>query len=338
MTSADHTELSASIVPVDLADHFDGERMASVVSISGDAVASLEMSVIRTAQFLAHPIVASNFGISPEAAPFRDPHAPLAILGSLSSDIGGVQHRSGSATALTERASFEAIRLSLSHSVTKAPYAVAVNVPSDQVDLFARCAEDGVRELYQHSRYVLDLPRGGTEESFLASLNSKTRRTWLLDTRADLSLNFPAGVESPGGIIAEAAPMIADVRRRNGVHTHPLLVELELERWAREHAPTAVVFTRRNARGKLIAACLASVANEQLHLYDVGLTLDERQRGVLYRMAVFLQPLRFAIAHGLHRVHLGYGHDLPKSSRGATGISMHSLLIPLEPMPSSPGS
>lgn len=324
---AEHTELSASITPLDPAEPIDGERMASVVSVGHDVVATLDFSVITTAQFLAHPIVASNFGISAKAAPFRDPRTPLTILGSMSSDIGGVRHGSHYSADMTERASAQAVRLALSHSASRTRHAVAVNVPSEQVELFARSSEHDVHELYQHSRYVLDLPRGETEEGFLSALSSKTRRTWLMDVRADLALSCPGVTEPPATLIADAALLIAEVRQRNGVRTHPVLVEYELDRWAREVGPTALAFTRRDTRGDLIAVCFAHVADEQLHLYDVGLTSDESHRGVLYRMAVFLQPLRFALSRGLHRIHLGYGHDLPKVSRGARGTSMHSFLL-----------
>lgn len=299
----------------------------SAVELDGAYVAALELSVITARQFLGHPIVASNFDLSAEMAPFRDPDATLMILGSLTSNVGGVQHGANFAEELTQAASVEVIKFALSHSATRTPYSIAVNVPSDQVELFTRSAEADASEIYRHSRYHLDLPHGVSEDGFLASLNARTRRTWMTDVRADLAMDARAGVEDPREIRNDVAPMIADVRRRNGVQTHAVLVEHELELWERRNPSTGVAFTRRDGGGALVAACLASVADGQLHLYDIGLTSDSDRRGALYRLAVFLQPLRFAIAHGLSRVHLGYGHDIPKSSRGATGTSMHSLMI-----------
>jgi len=326
-TSAERAALTPSLISISDRDPFGGARMISVAQLDGEHIAALEFSVITARQFLEHPIVASNFNLSTDMPPFQDPDAHLTILGSLSSNVGGVQYGAKIAGDLIQVAAREVIKLAMSSTATRSPHSIAVNVPSDQVEMFERSANIGSKEIFRHSQYHLDIPRGVNEDEFLTSLNARDRRTWMMDVRADLGMDAPAGVEDPREIRDEIAPMIADVRSRNGVQTHAVLVEHELELWERKHPSARVAFTRRSGDGALVAACLASIDGGQLHLYDVGLLSDSDQRGVLYRLTVFLQPLRFAIAHGLSRVHFGYGHDLPKKSRGAVGTSMHTLVM-----------
>lgn len=294
----------------------------------GSSVARLKGQVLLPMELLRKTAFLSKLAIDAAVLEETLGSAPFLLLGSTVKDRGGVTLLADVDEHSRRPISQTLLRAAVHYAAERDLAVLAVNVPDEQIRGLTEAP--GVRIVLLQTLHwnVLHVGAASCVSSFLQSLDAKTRRTWRQDLGADLS-GITCRIETlTAKGIRELAPLVASVRAANGTPTHPITVEYELEETARRYqAPLLAFACRRDGSEDLLAASVAVDLGEMLEVIDVGMLADHAQRSLLYRTAVFVQPLNYALGRGISRITFGYGHDLPKRSRGAIGEPMHTLAL-----------
>ncbi|WP_240955586.1 GNAT family N-acetyltransferase [Micromonospora sp. HNM0581] len=194
---------------------------------------------------------------------------------------------------------------------------VALAVPHGQVPILqqawptARCAPC---DLWA----TIDLAGATTPAAFVATLPREVRYNWRRDrARFDasgLTLDREACSDE---LLDEAAGLVADVARRNGVDDDPMLVRWRLDQWCRHSAGRVLCLTVRDGK-ELIGVCFVRVTGDLVDAFEVGLHAEHPARHTVYATIVFRATVELATECGVDRVELGIGHPETKAHRGAS--------------------
>lgn len=164
-----------------------------------------------------------------------------------------------------------------------------------------------------------------TRECYLASLRHSRRSVVVRDERELDRQGLRATAVTPDDVLAEAAPLIVDVKANHGEVEHPQLVEYRLERWIRQGAGTPVAFVLRDGRGTMLAVSLGRHHGDVIEMYEIGLRAGIPGRGLAYAEVLVYAPLRHAFGHGCTRLRLGCDSIHPKRLRGANVTPVWAL-------------
>ena len=154
-------------------------------------------------------------------------------------------------------------------------------------------------------------------DGYLAGLKSSRRSVVVRDVRALAQQGLCAELVDPAAILAEAAPLIIDVKANHGQDEHPQLVEYRLERWIGQGAGLPFAFTLRDTGGSLLAAAFGRRAGRVIEMYEIGLRNGISARTLAYAEVLIYAPLRYAAATGCTTLRLGCDSGHPKQLRGA---------------------
>jgi len=294
----------------------DVDQRFLVARSGGTALGALLVTSGPTTTFSAHPVLG-------ELCAKRD-SSQITFVGNISEFFGG---------AVVLRSSDPRDSMHVLVSLTAAARAAAgaetlhaPNVPHTQAPAFLESgfAVDSRRE--PRLWHDLMLPRMGDELGFLDDMDASRRRRW----RRDLHLLDELHVDALVGLTElhrdeSAFRLIAAVRQRHGVATHPVLLEYELASWSQDEADGLVTLAATGPGNAVQAVCFAKIRGQSLELHYVGI-IDDTRRGDLYRAVVFAAPLRFAFRHALTAIVYGSGQDAPKLLRGARSEILYTLI------------
>lgn len=188
-----------------------------------------------------------------------------------------------------------------------------------------RCGSAGRRAARPIGEFATLPVPGRTLEQYLSTLSrgrrSIVRRDWRwLDERGLRAVQAPAA-----DLIEEAAPLVAEVKRRHGVPDHPALVCLRLQDWAAEPVGVRVAFAVRGANGQLLAVSFACHRGDLLEMYEIGLTDDPDVRHLAYVEVLVYAPLRYAARTGCAEIQMGLDSLTPKTLRGAVSTRVWAV-------------
>jgi hypothetical protein len=127
---------------------------------------------------------------------------------------------------------------------------------------------------------------------------------------------------------AQTVSLILQVQRRHGEYATDQTLAWFLARcaWIADLGVPAPLFASYGEHGVLLAVSLAFVWGDTLYLRAVGLDYARIAGGSDYFQVLIYEPLRFAVRHGLRRVHLGIGGLRTKLLRGGTAKPLWTLL------------
>lgn len=193
---------------------------------------------------------------------------------------------------------------------------VAPAVPHDQVPILQE-AWPGARCVPGDLWAAIELGGAVDPSAFVAALPKDVRYNWRRDqARFEASGLILERQQYDDDLAGEAAALIADVARRNGVNDDPVLVRWRLDQWRAQSAGRALCLTARDGK-ELIGACFVRVTDDLVDAFEVGLHPDHPARHTVYAAVTFQATVRLAIDSGVNRVELGIGHSETKARRGA---------------------
>jgi hypothetical protein len=200
--------------------------------------------------------------------------------------------------------------------------AVALYVRDDDHAAFAAA---GTRTTVLNWSAVLDLP-GPTWADLLATVNT-ARRYRLRAELADLDARGLRAVPAdPAEVIAEAAPLIAVIKRKYGVADHPRLIQLRMRDWSDAVADEYRAFTLRDHRGALVGVSFVARIGSVVELGELGLEAELADRHLSYVELMFYAPARFAMDRGCRQLRLGLDSMAPKTYRGARAVPVWGIV------------
>ncbi len=265
-------------------------------------------------------------GLDPSPALPQDARE-LLFIGGHSGLIGGMAVRHRSEPQLAERTlatlAAHAVRIAAGHEAVP----VALFVPHDQVPAMVHGWGPGVTVYPGGLQSTMRLDGATTLEEFLAGCAQHTRYTWRRDIREFTGLGIRAEREtlSPQ-LIQQAAPLVADVKVRNGTFDAAALTGYRLRRWVADCGDRCVAFVLRGADGELLGVSMGEVRPPRLAMTDIGIVGEHPHRSAIYRELAFHAPMRLALDERLDEVWLGSDHEVPKRVRGATQVPQWHLV------------
>ena len=164
---------------------------------------------------------------------------------------------------------------------------------------------------------VLKLPGEGWE-GYLASLDHKRRSVVKRDIKQLQQLDLVMKVSEATKVIAEAAPLVWNIKNRHGIPDHIVLVEDRLGDWAANPVGERVAFTVHDSAGQLLAVSFGCLHRNVLEMSEIGLLNDSTIRQLVYAEVLLYAPIRMASVAGGTEISLGLGSVIPKKLRGAT--------------------
>ncbi|HEV3169580.1 MAG TPA: hypothetical protein VGZ32_04545 [Actinocrinis sp.] len=165
-------------------------------------------------------------------------------------------------------------------------------------------------------------------DGYIAGLKSSRRSVVVRDVRALEQQGLRAELVDPATILAEAAPLIIDVKANHGQDEHPQLVEYRLERWIGQGAGVALAFALRDAHGSLLAAAFGRRCGRVIEMYEIGLCNGIPARTLAYAEVLIYAPLRHAADTGCTVLRLGCESGHPKQLRGAAVSPVWAVGLP----------
>lgn len=199
--------------------------------------------------------------------------------------------------------------------------AIALFVAESDVAAFQAATDAVPRSQPRYGWCTLELNGVKTLEEFLDSQQRKSRQTWRRDLRDAERLGLVHEVVGfDDEITREAAPLIADVSRRNGLAEHHQLTRWRMSGY--KHRPGKSCYIRTsNDRGVVAyTACRSWGTALQAHTVGIDPTVSERRS--VYHYAAYLAPLTVALAAGHSQVEYGIAHEQPKLARGCDLVTV----------------
>lgn len=265
---------------------------------------------------------------------FRDRDARKVLF------LGGHAHLRGGfstpAGLAADRSASQLIHHVLREPGVAAVEPVALYVPDGQVNSFRQAWTGDVQIIPAPDTAVLDTSGDWDNlDHYLRSMKKSHRRNWLRDRPrlTDLGImSRPTTISLE--LLSESAPLIVDVKARNGVADHVRTTEIRLRNWyARSDHRYSRAWTVRSKTGQLVAISIGVVRDQVLHMTEIGIRGDRSDRSEVYLCVGFHGPLDTCLVERLRALELGSGHLGPKLHRGATRVT-RSHVIPR----SAPGS
>ncbi|PBC78953.1 hypothetical protein BX265_3745 [Streptomyces sp. TLI_235] len=189
---------------------------------------------------------------------------------------------------------------------------IALYVRDEEMGAFP--AEDGWRAERIAQVSTIHVP--ADDAAYLAGLGASGRRTVLKDRRAAADCGLATAVRPAAEVVAEAAELVGQVKRRHGLADPVRLIRMRLAQWAADPVGERIAFAVSGPDG-LLAVTLACVVGPRLEIYETGLVDEHEHRHEAYAESLFQAPVRHALAHGLTAVDLGLDAETPKTRRGA---------------------
>ncbi|MEU9506034.1 hypothetical protein AB0D32_07105 [Micromonospora sp. NPDC048170] len=198
--------------------------------------------------------------------------------------------------------------------------AVSPFVGAADLDAFTSTAGD-VHTRAQASWCSLPIDAAGDVDQFIDGQERKCRQTWRRDQRdaERLGLTYDV-VPLDDEHLRAAAPLVAEVARRNGLDEHVRIAQWRVKNYLRR--PGRHFLIRSSASGQALAYTVCRRWGRTLDAHTVGLDGRTPQRRSVYHFAAYLAPLRVAISAGLRRLDLGLAHEQPKLVRGCEAEPM----------------
>lgn len=153
-------------------------------------------------------------------------------------------------------------------------------------------------------------------EEYLLALSQKRRASARREIRALDSCGHQARIETLSGWIPRMLPLLADLQARHHLPSSSIVLTDFLERLARAFGERATAVVVEDS-DQLIGFCILLEHQNDLHAYKIGFGPDDARRCGTYFNIGYYEPLRYAMARGLQRLHLGPGSLAAKVLRGA---------------------
>jgi predicted N-acyltransferase len=168
--------------------------------------------------------------------------------------------------------------------------------------------------VFSTAEAVLDIPWASFEE-YLAALTRHRRA----NVRADLRHFAQSGMEARlvrlGEVEREAAPLAVNVQHKYGHQSSPVRQVRFFGDCARHLGDEALVFGCFD-RSELIGFALAFRWQDTLYIRSAGFDYGKLTRQGEHFTVMFYEPIRYAIEHGLTRIHFGTESFAAKAQRG----------------------
>lgn len=172
----------------------------------------------------------------------------------------------------------------------------------------------------------LELP-GEDFEDYLGSLARK--RAWGVRQERTSYAGDATQVLRLSQCWEEAAPLVAAVQQKYGHDDTVDDCRAGLSRQAADLDDLSVVFALRRA-GRLVATALFYHWRDEMYGRVVGFDYPALDGGEYFNL-YFYQPIEYAYAHGVRRLHLGRGSYHAKFRRGAQACARWAIFLPSGP-------
>ncbi|MEO3890697.1 GNAT family N-acetyltransferase [Nonomuraea sp. B5E05] len=193
---------------------------------------------------------------------------------------------------------------------------VSLYLRSEDFEIFRRALGPEAVFASLSTNAIIDV-LGTSVDGHVAALDKKRRYRMRRECAQLDALGMRAIRAAPSRILAEAAPLIANIKARHKVADHPALIELRLRRWAAGDADEVCALHVRDGRGRLVGVSFVARRDRRVELYEIGLADDQDHRHLVYTELLVHAPLRYAIDHDCSMVDLGMDSQQPKTLRGA---------------------
>lgn len=201
--------------------------------------------------------------------------------------------------------------------------------------LFLYLPTNGARRLtqiYPQVRPVLTAAEAtigvpATFEEYLRTLPRKRRCAVRHEIAVFDAAGYQVGVGRARDHWEEMAPLVGNLQRRYGHDGSSDHWRRLLHRQAAMLDDQAIVFTCRDSGG-LVGACLGYPWQGTLHLKMAGFDYGRLRGGFEYFNLAYYQPMRYAVGHGLSRLHLGREAFEAKLRRGARLAPLWTVELP----------
>lgn len=245
--------------------------------------------------------------------------------------IGGglAQFRAGVWTRAKDRSGRAAVvssmvREALGRARENGSRPVGLFVADPDVRAFQAAANPAPRSESRHGFCTLELNDATTLDEFFDSQPRKSRQTWHRDHRDAQRLGLIHEVVSfDDEITRAAAPLIADVARRNGFAEHH-----QITRWRMigyKNRPGQHFYIRISDGGGVVAYTACRIWGTALQAHTVGIDPTVAERRSVYHYAAYMAPLAVAVADGWSQVEYGTTHEQPKLARGCDAVPLWHL-------------
>lgn len=185
------------------------------------------------------------------------------------------------------------------------------------------------RTILGHRYSIPDVGSGAG--SYLSMLSSSKRGMVRRDLRDLARAGITARYVSWDSVVAEAAPLVAEVHNAHDAPDLPQLALMRLRRRAQDPDVTGVAFGVWHS-GQLSAVTLGWVHGRTLELYEVGLAAQPSvDRSLRYLEVMFYAPLRFMWQSHLRTLDLALESGRPKKLRGAIEEPVAGFILPGPP-------
>jgi hypothetical protein len=197
-------------------------------------------------------------------------------------------------------------------------------VEDEDIDAFTAAIGPSPAPQRRYGWCTLQLNGGRTLDEFFSSQPRKSRQTWRRDQRdgEQLGLSYET-VAFDDETTRQAAPMIAEVSRRNGLPEHH-----QLTRWrmgAYKHRPGQSCYLRTSNDQGVVAYTACRTWGTTLQAHTVGIDPAVSDRRSVYHYAAYLAPLAAALAQGWSQVEYGIAHEQPKLARGCDAVTVWQI-------------
>lgn len=154
-------------------------------------------------------------------------------------------------------------------------------------------------------------------EDYLASLSQNARANVRTDMRRFARTGLEARLVPLGEVVAAAAPLAVNVQHKYGHQSSEARQVRFFGDCAAQLRDGALVFGCFDG-ARLIGFVLAFPWQDTLYIRSTGFDYDAAPRQGEHFIVMFYEPVRYAIAHGLARVHFGTESFTAKLRRGCT--------------------
>lgn len=177
--------------------------------------------------------------------------------------------------------------------------------------------DHGVARLLQAPGAVVDVEWESFDE--YVATRPKSRRTNIVrDLRRTTEAGVAVTVETPRpSLIAEAAPLLSALQRRHGHPSTPDGAGRYLTSFSSGPLERHAVFFVARLRGQVIAFAFAIAFDGTLYVRSAGFDDALARQTAAYFTTCYYEPIRYAVANGLHTIDLGPSAYEAKLLRGA---------------------
>jgi hypothetical protein len=213
------------------------------------------------------------------------------------------------------------VRKALTRARENGSRAIGLFVADPDVGAFQAAADAAPRSQPRYGWCTLELNGARTLDEFFNSQPRKSRQTWHRDQRDGERLGLVHEVVGfDDEITRAAAPLIADVSRRNGLAEHHQLTRWRMSGYRKRPGQSSYIRVSNDRGVVAYTACRTWGTALQAHTVGIDPTVSDRRS--VYHYSAYLAPLAAALEAGLSQVEYGIAHEQPKLARGCHAVTV----------------